>query len=161
MRWNDRATKGETARIRRGKKADSTPSRQTANRPPPSTSGRSEERGRERPEASKHRGTRQAARNQDEERKHAAVAPQPPHAPPIVSQDGARRRNRTDRRDDKRGERRDEPTGKQDIATRPTRREENITTPHRSRADKASRPRGHHRGNATNRRLSTSIPTAG
>ena len=34
--------------------------------------------------------TRQSARNQDEERKHAATAPQPPASPPIVSQDGAR-----------------------------------------------------------------------
>lgn len=91
-----------------------------------------------------------------------AIRSRPQHdiAPLDDTRNGARRRNRPDRRDDKRGERRDEPTGKQDIATRPTRRDENITTPHRSRADKASRPKEHRRGNGMNR-LSTSEQTAG
>lgn len=63
--------------------------------------------------------TRQAARNQDEERKHAAVAPQPPTPRPSCRKTGREtgEMNRPDRRDDERDERRGEPTGKQDIAT--------------------------------------------
>lgn len=59
-----------------------------ADRPP--TARRHPHHGRreERPEASKHMETRQAARNQDEERKHAAVAPQPPTPRPSCRKTG-------------------------------------------------------------------------
>ena len=153
MRWNDRAAK------RKGRHGTDTtgqasrpPAETTDRKPPPPSAS---DGWRETPRGKQAQGER--GRQQEIETENDSQ-PQSPVSPPIVSRNGARdETNRPDRRDDKRGERRDGPMGKQDIATHPARRDENTVPPQPSR--QANRPRRRRRESGIDR-LSTSAQTA-
>lgn len=160
MRWNDRAAKRKG---RHGTDTTGQESRQhaepTDRQPPAAIHIMGGERNDPRQASTWRRDRRQEIRMRNESTPQSHRNRRRP-AHRVARRGETQEPNRPDGRDDKRGERRDEPTGKQDIATRPTRRDENITTPHRSRADKASRPKEYCRGNGMSR-LSTLEQTAG